>query len=134
MPYRQLILWALLALVAGSSHASDARAWTRLSPQERDALAPLASRWDAMPMQQREKLLVVARDYPKLTPQQQQRLHSRLRSWSQMTPDERQIARDNYKKIQAMPKPDQSSIRQQWLDSLCKEFGSPVTESSTPGR
>jgi hypothetical protein len=133
MPYRQLILWALLALVAGSPHASDARSWSKLSPQERDALAPLASRWDGMPTQQRERLLIVARDYPKLSPEQQKRLHSRLRSWTQMTAEERQIARDNYKKIQAMPKQDQSSIRQQWLDSLCKEFGSPAPESPLPG-
>ena len=97
-------------------------------------MAPLAAKWDSMPTTQQEKLLVVARDYPKLTPQRQKLLHSRLRSWSQLTSEERQIARDNFRKIQSLPKQDQTSIRQQWLDSLCQEFGRSPSESPVPGR
>jgi hypothetical protein len=128
------MLFAALSLVTALSLAADLRPWTRLSQQEKTALAPLASDWDNMPAAQREKLLVVARDFPKLSPQRQKLLHSRLHSWSQLTSEERQIARDNFRKIQALPKQDQTSIRQQWLDSLCQEFGHSAPQSPASGR
>lgn len=133
---RKLIQSAALALFACFSSsfpfAAEFRAWSQLSPQEMAALAPVASSWDSMPAKQQEKLLAVAREYQKLSPERQRVLHSRLRSWSRLTSEERQIARDNYKKIHALPKQDQTSIRQQWLDSLCQEFGQVRTESTRP--
>ncbi len=131
---RELILCVVLALAAGFSPAADHRAWSQLSPQEMAALSPVASKWNDMPARQQEKLLAVAREYPKLSPERQKLLHSRLRSWSRLTSEERQIARDNYKKIQALPRQDQLRIRQQWLDSLCQEFGRPATGSTGPGK
>lgn len=116
------------------SLAGDSRPWAQLSAPERTALAPLASSWDTMPASQREKLLGVARGYPHLSPQQQRLLHSRLRTWSSLSSEERQIARDNYRKIQALPPADQARIRQQWLDSLCQEFGRPGQAPSSPQR
>ena len=120
-----IILALSLLMIAAPGLAAGAPAWAKLSPEARSALAPLAQSWDNMPSQQREKLINVARAYPGLSPQQQRLLHSRLRAWSGMTREERQIARDNYKKIQALPEADQGRIRQQWLDSLCQEFGRP---------
>ena len=131
---RKLILLATLALLAESSLAADSRSWSQLSPQEMAALAPVEANWDSMPARQRQKLLAVARAYPKLSPERQRLLHSRLSSWSRLTSEERQIARDNYKKIHAMPQQDQLSIRQQWLDSLCQEFGKTASESARPGK
>lgn len=129
MRARALTLGLALLLVACITQAADAPPWAKLTSQERAALAPLAKFWDRMPSSQREKLIAVAHGYPDLEPQQQKLLHARLRSWSQMSTQERQIARENYKKINALPKADQSSIRQQWLDSLCQEFGRPDPDS-----
>lgn len=131
---RALIFTAALALIAGQVLSTEHRPWNALSQQERAALAPLAAHWDRMPASQQEKLLVVARDFPKLAPDRQKLLHSRLRTWSQLTAEERQIARDNFRKIQSMPKQDQASIRQQWLDSLCQEFGTPAPGRAVSGQ
>ncbi len=120
---RHLLIALLLASVPAV--AAEVRPWQRLNQAEKTALAPLAADWDSLPDKQRERLLVVAKDYPSLSPDRQKLLHARLRAWTRMTAEDRQIARDNYRKIQALPKQDQSSIRQQWLDSLCREFGGP---------
>lgn len=122
--FRQLLILSLLLPMAAS--AAEPRTWNELGKAEQAALAPLSADWNSMPARQREKLLVVARDFPTLSPGRQKLLHSRLRAWSRLTAEERQIARDNYRKIQALPKQDQASIRQQWLDSLCREFGRPA--------
>lgn len=134
MSARALILGIVLLLVASLSQAADPRPWAKLTPQERTALAPLANTWDKMPATQREKLIAVAHGYPNLDARQQRLLHARLRSWSQLSAEERQIARENYKKIHALPKADQSSIRQQWLDSLCQEFGRPAPGPASPAQ
>ncbi len=105
--------------------ASPTRAWTELRPDERHALEPLAGVWDRLPSNQREKLLEVARGFQDLDPRRQKLLHARLGSWARMTPEERRIARDNYRKIQSLPRQDHAKISQQWLDSLCKKFGEP---------
>lgn len=134
MRARAVVLGFALLLVASLLQAADSRPWTKLTPQERTALAPLANTWDKMSTTQQEKLIAVAHGYPNLDPQQQRLLHARLRSWSQLSTEERQIARETYKKIHALPKADQSSIRQQWLDSLCQEFGRPASGSTSPAQ
>lgn len=134
MRVRAVSLGFALLLVASLLQAADSRPWARLTPQERTALAPLEKSWDNMPAPQQEKLIAVAHGYPDLAPQQQRMLHARLRSWSRLSTEERQIARENYKKINALPKADQSSIRQQWLDSLCQEFGRPASGPATPAK
>jgi hypothetical protein len=134
MRFGALIVALWWGLGAAPGLAAESRPWARLSAPEQAALAPLASAWDAMPPGQRAKLLNVARGYPKLAPQQQRLLHSRLRSWAGLSSEERQIARDNYRKIQALPQADQARIRQQWLDSLCQEFGGPGQAPAAPSR
>ncbi len=124
MPYRALILAWLLA--AAPAWAEATRAWQQLASPEQAALAPLAADWDRMPGLQRERLLLVARGYSRLTPPQQKLLHSRLRAWARMTHDQREAARENFRRIQTLPKTDQDQIKQQWLDSLCQEFGQPA--------
>lgn len=122
MSLRALILCIGL-LASGLSWAEAHRFWSDLTQAEQTALTPLAGDWNLMPAQQQERLLKVARGYAKLSPAQQKTLHSRLRAWARLTPEQREVARENYRKIQTMPKPDQDKIRQQWLDSLCLEFG-----------
>lgn len=134
MRARAVGLGFALLLVASLLQAADSRPWARLTPQERTALAPLEKSWDKMPPPQREKLIAVAHGYPDLAPKQQKMLHARLRSWSRLSTEERQIARENFKKIDALPKADQSSIRQQWLDSLCQEFGRPAPGPASPAK
>ncbi len=134
MPHPELILAALVSLSAAQASGAELRPWSALSQQEQAALAPLAGLWDRMPATQQDKLLAVARGYPRLSPDHQKRLHARLNAWSRMTAEERQIARENFKKIQSLPKQDQASIRQRWLDSLCLEFGKPASDAPAPGR
>lgn len=119
---RELILAAALLVTSLACHAGDV-AWRDLSPREQAALAPLAGDWHHFPAEQKAKLRKVAQGYAKLAPPQQQLLQARLRAWSHMTPEQRRIARDNYRSIQALPKHDQIQLKQQWLDSLCQEFG-----------
>ncbi len=120
--YKLILAVAMLA-TSFACPAAETTPWRQLSAQERGALAPLAQDWDHFPAPQQERLLKVARGYERLPPQQQQLLQARLRAWSRMTPEQRRIARDNYRNIQTLPKQDQIQIKQQWLDSLCQEFG-----------
>ncbi len=133
MPGRKIVL--AIAMVAVSfAVMADGADWSALTQRQQTALAPLAADWGHLPEFQRNKLLLVAERYDQLTPQQQRLLHARLRSWTHMTPEQRQTARNNYKSIQTLSKQDQANMKQQWLDSLCQEYGLPVSKESRSGR
>lgn len=121
-----LFLSGFLSL-AFSAHAAADRAplWAELSIPERTALTPIAYDWDHLPAQQREKLLKVAKEFAKLTPTQQQIFYSRLQPWTRMTQAQRDAARDNFKKLQELPKPEQTQIKRLWTQTVGSESAQP---------
>ncbi|MEW5770672.1 MAG: DUF3106 domain-containing protein [Pseudomonadota bacterium] len=129
--HRGLLILSLLC-AAGLALAGEPRPWSQLTPQERAALAPLASEWHTLPVPQQEKLLQVAHRFASLPPNRQQLLHRRLRAWAHLTTEQRQAARQNLSRIQTLPAADQKKIKQRWLDALCDEY--PAQATAPPKR
>jgi len=110
------LVFSTLTLARGD--ADGAPLWTELSIPERTALTPIAYDWDHLPAQQRQKLLKVTKEFAKLTPTQQQIFYSRLQPWTRMTQAQRDAARDNFKKLQELPKPEQAQIKRLWTQTV----------------
>ena len=106
-----------LGHAGGASHAANFRLWAELSAPEQLALAPLAADWNHFPAQQQEKLVKIAKGFAKLNPQQQQVLQIRLVAWTHMTPEQRMVARENYKKLLALPTPTQNRVKKSWAEA-----------------
>lgn len=122
------VLWAFSALVSSPAFADNAPLWTELSIPERTALTPIAYDWDHLPAAQRQKLIKIAQEFAKLTPTQQQIFYTRLQPWTRMTQAQRNAARDNFKKLQELPKPEQAQIKRLWMQTV----GSGSSPADTP--
>lgn len=122
---RNFLIGFFLFVFSAGSHAQSATQgaplWTELSIPERTALTPIAYDWDHLPVQQRLKLLKVVKEFAKLTPTQQQIFYARLRPWTRMTQAQRDAARDNFKKLQELPKPEQAEIKRLWTQTVGAE-------------
>lgn len=121
----RLLLGALLACIslAAFPASPDPKAppipqtpWNRLSPQDRQVLAPLAPDWDKLPGYQQKRLQSAARQYPKMQPIQQERFQQRIRDWAAMTPEQRKAARETFKGMQKLPPSKQHELRERWLE------------------
>ena len=132
---RSLIIALLLSVASGPGHAGGAahavsfRLWAELSPQQQVALAPITDDWNHMPASQQEKLLKVAKGYAGLSPKQQAVLQARLVAWAHMTPEQRMVARENYKKLLAMPAQSRLRVKQRWAEARGHEMAAPNAES-----
>jgi len=113
------LVFSTLPLARGD--ADGAPLWTELSIPERTALTPIAYDWDHLPAQQRQNLLKITKEFAKLTPTQQQIFYSRLQPWTRMTQAQRDAARDNFKKLQELPKPEQAQIKRLWTQTVGSE-------------
>lgn len=121
-----LFLSGFFALaVSVHAAAESAPLWAELSIPERTALTPIAYDWDHLPAQQREKLLKVAKEFAKLSPKQQQIFYSRLQPWTRLTQAQRDAARENFKKLQELPKPEQTQIKRLWTQTIGSESAQP---------
>jgi Protein of unknown function (DUF3106) len=89
--------------------------WTRLSPDERRVLGPLAPDWDHLPGFQQERLISSARRYPSLQPIQKERFNDRIRDWAAMTPEQRRAARETFQGLRKLPPEKQHELRERWL-------------------
>ena len=128
--HRFLITLSGLALVSllnsNIALAEDAPLCTQLSIPERTALTPIAYDWDHLPAEQRLRLLKVVKEFAKLTPTQQQIFYARLKPWTQMTPAQRDAARDNFKKLQELPKSEQRQIKRLWSQTVGSDSAQPI--------
>ncbi len=112
-PMAAMLFAVCLLLFGGAATAAPAAgsAWQRLSPMQREALAPLKDEWAHFSADRRRKWLNIASRYPAMTAQQRQVLQRRMVEWVHMTPRQRRLARENY--LAAGRAPVQSR-RQAW--------------------
>jgi hypothetical protein len=120
------------ALACAQGAGGSAPLWADLSIPERTALTPIAYDWDHLPAQQRMKLLKVAKEFAKLSPTQQQIFYTRLQPWTRMSQAQRDAARDNFKKLQDLPKAEQVQIKQLWMQTVGAESTQPTGREATP--
>lgn len=105
-----LLLASLLAPAAFAQELSDtqppaksrsARAeapptWAELSPQQQQALAPLAGGWSRLGATHKRKWIALSANYATLGPAEQALLHSRMGEWAALSPQQRTQARLNF--------------------------------------
>jgi hypothetical protein len=70
--------------------------WFKLTPQQKNALQPLASSWDSLSAGQQRKWLEVSRNYRALSAVDKANMHSRMAEWAALSNRERAEARLNF--------------------------------------
>lgn len=88
-----------------------ARSWQRLSPRQKQALAPLASEWHELTLPQQQKWLNLAKNFVHLSDEEQLTLHGRMREWAALSPRQRSQARFHFSSTQSLTIDDK---RAQW--------------------
>lgn len=107
-------LFCCLSLAAGPATSKKNPAWTDLTPEQQQTLAPLAGEWNALDAQRRTKWVGIAKRYPAMTPVEQKRVQDRMTAWVKLTPDQRREAREQYRKIGKLPPAKREVVSQQW--------------------
>lgn len=95
------------APVAAKEEAQPA--WAALTPQQRQALAPLAGTWKTLNEGHKRKWLALSENYPKMSPDEQALLHSRMTGWAALTPQQRTQARLNFAETKKLPAEDKKA-------------------------
>lgn len=75
-------------------------AWSELSAEQRQSLAPLAGSWAQISEAQKRKWIAMAGNFSKMTPAEQAKLHSRMTKWAALSPQQRAQARLNFGEAQ----------------------------------
>ena len=70
--------------------------WSKLTPQQKTALQPLARSWDSLSAGQQRKWREVSRNYPSLSDLDKANMHSRMAEWGALSTRERAEARLNF--------------------------------------
>lgn len=106
-----LVARPVLAQVGGGV---EGPAWSQLSAQQREALAPLAGQWASIPPDSKRKWLEIAAKYPQLSPEGKARVQSRMTDFAKLTPEQRRTARENFQRAYELPRESRESAVQQY--------------------
>ena len=111
---------------ASKSH----KGWQQLSPNQKQALAPLGAQWIALTAQQQRKWLAISENFTQLSVADQITMHARMTDWVSLSPQQRNVARLNYNRLQTVSPEDKkakweayqalSDKERQWLSSQSK--------------
>jgi hypothetical protein len=109
---------------AGHRTSAAARAaspdWARLSPAQREALAPLQGEWGSLDADRRQQWLDVASRFPRMAPAERQRVQARMTQWAAMSPSERGQARVNFQELRELT-PEERQARWAEYQALSPE-------------
>jgi hypothetical protein len=86
--------------------------WSRLSPEQRELLAPLQADWNTLPPRKQAHMLDKSRQWLALPPPEQEKIRDRIARWHQMTPEQRKLARDNMRKFHQLPEAQRDQLHQ----------------------
>ena len=98
-----------------------------LTPQQQNALAPLAKDWGGMRETQRRKWLEMVRNFHVMPPAEQDRLHGRMAEWAALSYEQRTQARMNFAEASKL---DAGQKKAQWeaYQALSPEERSRLTD------
>ena len=131
------LLFGSRALAKNKAAPAAGPSWNQLSPQQREALAPLAGDWAAMPAENKRKWLDIASKYPQLSPDGKQRLHARMAEFAKLTPEQKRTARENFQRAYELPLESRESAVQQYQslpDDKKKELNERSQQRKSPGK
>jgi hypothetical protein len=94
--------------------------WRELSPEQHEALAPLASDWDKIEENRKKKWLEIAAKYPNLSAEGKKRVHERMPQLARLTQEQRETTRENFVKAYSLP-PGQRQVLTQRYQELPEE-------------
>lgn len=103
-----------------ASPAAAKLLWAELTPEQQQALAPLASEWDALDVSRKNKWLEIGNRLRTMKPEEQQRIQERMRDWVRLTPEQRRLARENYIRAKKLNS-DQKSAQWEQYQQLPEE-------------
>lgn len=83
--------------------------WTELTPQQQQALAPLAGTWKTLSEAHKRKWLALSQNYPGMSREEQTLLRSRMTEWAALTPQQRTQARLNFAETKKLPAEDKKA-------------------------
>lgn len=115
-----LIAFVFLSLPVAGAQGGPERsrntspAWSELTAQQREILAPLSKEWGELDATRRKKWIAIAKRYPKMTPEAQERLQKRMVDWAKLTPEQRRAARERYQQIKSLPPEKRRQVNRQW--------------------
>lgn len=105
-PGHLAVLLATLLLAAPVGAAQD---WATLSPAQKEALAPLATRWAQLDGRDQDTWAQLALRYRHLSAAEQQRLRERMSAWAALSPSERDRVRRAHAEAQRVPAEDRQA-------------------------
>lgn len=95
--------------VAQANKPEATPTWAELTPQQQQALAPLAGTWRTLGKTHKRKWLALSANYPAMPADEQARLHSRMGEWAALTPQQRTQARLNFAESKAVSRRDRKA-------------------------
>jgi hypothetical protein len=128
-----LALGAVGTFVSDSSFATDPTTassaiasaqnktpWSKLSTEQKTALAPLQAEWGKLDETRKQKWLLIASKYNQQKPEEQQRFHERVRAWVALSPEQKMQVRDNFARAEKIT-PEKRSLQWQEYQQLSDE-------------
>jgi hypothetical protein len=94
--------------------------WSKLSSEQKTALAPLQSEWEKLDEPRKQKWLLIASKYNQQKPEEQQRFHERVRAWVALSPAQKMQVRDNFARAEKIT-PEKRSLQWQEYQQLSDE-------------
>ena len=113
-PARLRLLLTLVACLATAGWASAAGPngsadWSKLTPAQKQVLAPLERDWGGIDAQRQSKWLEVASRFSTLPADERSRMQERMSEWARMTPTERSRARMQFQEAKQVSPTDREA-------------------------
>lgn len=111
-------------------------AWSKLTPAQQVALAPLASAWSGISEGQKRKWIALSQNYPGLSEAERITLHGRMTEWATLSPAQRNQARLNFaqtKQLSTEEKKTQWEAYQALSDEQKKQLASAAGQPKATG-
>lgn len=129
----------LCLLVVGLTAASAAWAaapvadadWAKLTPAQKQVLAPLQRDWASIDGPRRSKWLEVAARFPSMPADERERVQDRMAGWSHLTPAERSRARLQFQETRQVPA-DERQAKWQAYQALSPEERRSLAQRAKP--
>lgn len=77
--------------------------WSELSPNQKIALAPLATTWPSLSPGHKSKWIALVQKYPEMSEADKARLNDRMVDWAALSPKDRELARLNFAQTKKLP-------------------------------
>ncbi|MEF7614090.1 DUF3106 domain-containing protein [Aquincola sp. MAHUQ-54] len=131
------LLAAVLLAAAASAVAQPAQGegmpWSRLTPAQRAALAPLADEWGGIEASRQQKWLEIATRFPRMSQEERSRMQQRMNEWAKLSPRERGQARVNFQEARQLSPAAERQARWESYQALPEEQKRKLADRAQPG-